>query len=1083
MRRIIDWAVRNPTVVNLMMVGIALASLISIDKMPKESFPQTSLDEVRVQVIYRGAGPKEIEQGILIKIEEAVEGISGIDQISSEAKENLGSVRMELRRGVDADETLREVKDEIEKITTFPVDAEKPTVFKLIRRQPVIQYVITGDAGRAQLQTLADKLKDEFLKNAQIKLVSVMGVKNREISIELNEESLRRYNLSITDVTRALRAANLDMSGGTIKTKREDFRIRIYGKKYLAKEMEQLVIRQVRGSTPIRLHHVGKARETFEDVPQDLAFNGKPAVILNIQSTLSDNILKVAKQAKVVKKRLDKTLPAGITMHVYRDQTVELKSRISLLVNNGISGLILVLLVLSFFMNVRLAFWVATGLLLSLLGAFFSAHTVGLTINMISLFGILLVIGILVDDAIVVAENVYTHLEMGKSPYRAAVDGTVEVLPAVVSAVITTCLTFLPLFFMGGFIGKFIYMIPAMVIAALLWSLFESLIILPPHLAHSLKPRNSLEYKASRFREMIDGSFGWLRDGLYSKSLVLALHYRWAVLSGAMAIFFVCIGMLGGGIVKFVFFPALEGNQIVMRYTMKPGTPLDETRKVAEQAELQLKKLNEELKKKHGKVIILQTLRWLGTQTSRNPNKSALTGEEVGEVQVELIPGEDRNITSFEVIRLWRERMGRPPGVTRVSFTQLMGPPVGNPLEFQLLSKNTKQLREATSYMKKQLASFPGVFNPEDDLTVGKRELQLQRTPLAESLGISLQTIASEVRNRLYGQEVMRLQRGKDDVRMMVRYPDKERDSLKRLDEIWLTTASGARIPMAQLVTFKVTRELKVIRRLNSNRQSTVYAQLDETKGNRAEIISAMKTRDFTKLKKTFPGVSVVVAGQGREQAKVVGGMKTALPLAFFGIFFILSLIFPSYGKILIVMAMIPFGFIGAVLGHFVMGIPLTILSFFGIVGVAGVVVNDSIVLMDAINRYSQTGMPVYEAVWEAGKSRLRAILSTTLTTVAGLTPLLMEKSFQAQFLIPMALSLAGGVAFATFLTLVLVPSLYLIRLDVKRFIYWLKKGVWLDINTMEQMDQNKHKHDEQDSQPEGGTKGPSTLPPQGQAA
>lgn len=1081
MKRIIDWAVRNPTVVNLMMIGIALASLIAINKMPKESFPETSLDEVRVQVIYRGAGPKEIEQGILIKIEEAVEGISGIDQISAEAKENLGTVRMELRRGVNPDEVMREVKDEIEKITTFPVNAEKPTVFKLIRKRPVIQYVITGKTGRAQLQTLADKLKDEFLKKPRIKLVSVMGTKNREISVEVNEESLRRYNLSINDVTRALKMANLDMSGGTIKTKKEDFRIRIYGKKYLAKEMNQLIIRQVPGSTPIRLHHIGKAKESFEDVPTDLAFNGKPAVLLNIQSIPSDNILLVAEQAKSLHKKLKKTLPAGITMHVYRDQTVELKSRISLLLNNGLSGLILVLLVLSFFMNVRLAFWVAVGLLLSLLGAFFSANSVGLSINMISLFGILLVIGILVDDAIVVAENVYSHLERGKSPYRAAVDGTMEVLPAVVSAVITTCLTFLPLFFMGGFIGKFIYMIPAMVIAALLWSLFESLIILPPHLAHSLKPRNSLDYKQNRVRSAIDKSFSWLRDGLYSFSLRTALNYRWPVLASSLAMFLLCIGLLGGGIVKFVFFPALEGNQIVMRYTMKPGTPLKETKKIAKKAEGILGQMGEELKKKYGKPIIVQTLRWLGTQTSRNPNKSALTGEEVGEIQVELIPGEERKITSFEVLRMWRKRMGRPAGVTRVSFTQLMGPPVGNPLEFQLLSKDTNQLRQATKFMKKQLGTFPGVFNPEDDLTVGKRELLLRRTPLAESLGIPLQTIASEIRNRMYGQEVMRLQRGKDDVRMMVRYPDKNRDSLKRLDKIWLTTANGKRIPMSQLVRFDVSRELKVIRRLNRSRQATVYAQLDEAKGNRREIISAMVARDFLTLKKQYPGVTVEVAGQGREQAKVVGGMKTALPLAFFGIFFILALIFPSYGKILIVMSMIPFGFIGAVLGHWLMGIPLTILSFFGIVGVAGVVVNDSIVLMDAINRYSKSGLPVFEAVYQAGKSRLRAILSTTLTTVAGLTPLLMEKSFQAQFLIPMALALAGGVAFATFLTLVLVPSLYLIRLDVKRVIHWLKKGEWLDNDGMEQLDQAKHAYEDEEETPEEPAS--SAVPQHGQIA
>lgn len=1057
MRKILEWAIQHPTVVNLIMIGVAVASLITIDRLPKESFPETALDEIHIQVEFRGAGPNEIETGILIKIEEAVQGISGIDMISSEAQENVGFVRLELARGSNADDILREVKDEIEKITTFPKDSEKPAIFKLTRKTAVLQFVLAGKAPRAQLQTLAEQLKDEFLKQPRIKLVDVQGVKNREISIELDEESLRRYHLKLSDVTLALQTANLDMSGGTLRTRREDFRLRVYAKKYLAKELEQLIIRNVPGSTPIRLKDIGKAREAFEDVPLSLYFNGKPGVLLNIQSAKQDDILKVAEQAKALYATLQKQLPPGITMALYRDATVQLRSRMALLISNGFQGLILVLIVLAFFMNVRLAFWVAAGLVFGLLGAFISAWATGLSINMISLFGLLLVIGILVDDAIVVSENVYVHIEMGKHPIQAAIDGTIEVMPAVLSAVITTCLTFLPLFFMGGFIGKFIYMIPAMVIAALLWSLFESLFLLPPHLAHSLKPRTSLAYQENRVRRMFDAILRWLREGIYAPSLRVVLNYRWATLAGSIGLMLLAVGLLGGGFVKFVFFPALEGDQIVARFTMKPGTPLSETRRIAEMAEQKAKELGEELKKTYGKPILVHTLRWLGQQTVRGAGQTPPTGEEVGEVQLELIPGEERKVTSFQVINMWRAKMGNPVGVTRLSFEQLMGPPVGNPLEFELRSKDPQQLQRAADFLKQQLATFPGVFNPEDDLNLGKRELRMKRTPLAESLGISMQTIASEVRSRIYGQDVMRLQRGRDDVRVMVRYPDKNRDSIRKLEEIWITAQNGNRLPFSQLVTWDVTRELKVIRRMERQRKATVFAQLDENKGNRQDIVLAMQRRDFPQLKQLTPDVAIVLAGQGREQAKVVGGMRIALPLSMFGVFFCLALIFSSYGKILIVMAMIPFGVIGAVLGHWLMGIPLTILSFFGIVGVAGVVVNDSIVLMDAINRYSQGGTPVFHAVWIAGQSRLRAILSTTLTTAAGLFPLLMEKSFQAQFLIPMALSLAAGVTFATFLTLFLVPSLYLIRLDVKRTLYWLRKGQWLDADTFEQMDQKKH--------------------------
>lgn len=1057
MRKILEWAVEHPTVVNLIMIGVAVASLLAIDRLPKESFPETALDEIRIQVEFRGAGPNEIETGILIKIEEAVQGISGIDMINSESQENVGFVRLELARGSNADNILREVKDEIEKITTFPKDAEKPAIFKVIRKTAVLQYVIAGHAPRAQLQTLAEQLKDEFLKQSLIKLVDVQGVKNREISIELDEESLRRYNLKLGDVTLALQAANLDMSGGTLRTRREDFRLRVYAKKYLAKELEQLIIRNIPGSTPIRLQDIGKAREAFEDVPLSMYFNGKPGVLLNIQSAKDDDILKVAAQAKALHATLQKQLPPGITMALYRDATVMLNSRITLLLSNGFQGLILVLVVLAFFMNVRLAFWVAVGMVFAMLGAFISAWTVGLSINMMSLFGLLLVVGILVDDGIVVAENVYVHIEMGKPPIQAAIDGTIEVLPAVLGSVITTCLTFLPLFFMGGFIGKFIYMIPAMVIAALLWSLFESMFLLPPHLAHSLKPRTSVTYQANRIRRFCDSILWGLRERIYAPSLRLILHYRWATLAAALGLLLFSFGLVGGGIVKFVFFPALEGDQIVVRFTMKPGTPLSETRKIAEIAEKTALTLGEELKKKYGKPIVVHSLRWLGQQTVRGAGQTPPTGEEVGEVQLELISGEERKITSFQVINMWRQRMGNPPGVIRLSFEQLMGPPVGNPLEFDLNSKDPVQLQRAADFLKQQLASFPGVFNPEDDLNLGKREIRMKLTPLAESMGVSMQMVANEVRYRIYGQDVMRLQRGRDDVRVMVRYPDTNRDSIRRLEDIWLTTQTGHRLPLSQLVTWDITRELKVIRRINRQRKATVFAQLDETKGNRQDIILAMQQRDFPQLKRIAPDVSVVLAGQGREQAKVVGGMRVALPLSMFGVFFCLALIFASYGKILIVMAMIPFGVTGAILGHWWMGIPLTILSFFGIVGVAGVVVNDSIVLMDAINRYSQAGTPLFQAVWIAGQSRLRAILSTTLTTAAGLFPLLLEKSFQAQFLIPMALSLAAGVTFATFLTLFLVPSLYLIRIDVKRTVYWLRTGRWIDADTFEQMDQKKH--------------------------
>lgn len=1063
MKQIVAWAVKRPTIVNLVMVGVALASLFAIQQLPKETFPELTMDEVRVEVLYPGGSPKEIESGILLKVEDAVQGVTGIEKVTSEAKEGRGFVRLELRRGAKVSKVLRDVKDQVERIATFPKDAEKARVYALTRKKPVLQFALYGDVSRSALQTLAERYKDQLLNDPAIKQVEVGGTRSREISIELREDNLRQYNLQIRDVTAALQKANFDMSGGTIRGKKEEFRIRVYGKQYYARQLTSLIIRTLPGGTPIRLRDVATVREAFQDTPKAAFFNGKRAVFLNVQSMSQDNILTVAAAAKKWKQSVVSALPVGVKIAVYQDATPALRSRISLLVSNGLQGLILVLLVLSFFMNVRLAFWVASGLLLSIMGAYIVAWQFGWSINMISLFGIILVVGILVDDAIVVAENIYAHLERGASPVRAAIDGTAEVLPAVLTAVVTTCLTFVPLFYMGGFIGKFIYMIPAMVIAALLCSLVESLLILPPHLAHSLKPRNSATYTASRFRGAIDGVMTFLRETLYARSLRTVLQYRWVALSGLIGMLLLSFGLVGGGLVKFVFFPAIEGDRIVARFTMKPGTPATVTRQVAKRIEAAARGIDRQRTDRKQKPVIVSTLRWIGVQTG---SLSASTGSEVGEVQLELVPSESRKLTSSQMLALWRKRVGSIPDSIQLTFASLDTPPLGRPLEFQLTSQDPQQLARASAYLKRQLGQFPGVYGADDDLKPGKRELQMKLTPLAESLGFSLQSVANQVRYRLYGQEVMRLQRGVDEVRIVVRYPDASRDSVKRLSEMWVQDQKGKKHPLAQLVTWTWSRDVNVIRRVNRKRQATVFAQLDESQNNRQTILGALRKNEFKKLATIAPMVRFEVAGQGREQAKVLSGMLVSLPIAMFAIFFTLVLIFRSYSKVLIVMAMIPFGVIGAILGHWVLGVPLTILSFFGIVGVSGVVVNDSIVLMDAINRHVAQEDSLLEAVWLAGQSRLRAILSTTLTTVVGLLPLLLERSLQAQFLIPMAISLAAGVLFATFLTLYVVPSLYLARNDLKRVVVWLRTGEWLTLDEMEALDTKKHEeHDDQEQQ------------------
>lgn len=1043
MRNLIEWAVRRPALINVIILAVLVLGFVSMYLVPKEVFPESSLDLIYVRMTYRGAGPREIEKGILLKIEESVQGITGIGEIRSEARENIGTVQIEVASGANTTKVLRDIKDQIEQITSFPKDADKAAIYEIVRKSPVASLALYGNLSRASLQTIAERIKDDLLAKPDIEFVQVKGAKEREISIEVNEEKLRKYNLQIAEIGRALSLANFDLSGGVLKTRKEDYILRIYGKRYLAKEIENIVVKTLPGGTLLRIRDIARTKETFADTPQTFYFNGKRALRVDVLRSSTGNSLTIGETTIAYAKEAKKILPSGVKLVLQRDFNTPLRDRIALLMKNGMQGLVLVLLTLTLLMNVRLAFWVAFGLPVALLGSFIFFSPANITVNVLSLFGLILVIGILVDDAIVVAENVYSHLEMGKHPVRAAIDGTAEVLPAVFAAVTTTMLAFSPLFFMGGIIGKFISAIPGVVCISLFLSLFESFLFLPPHLAHSLKQHDD-SHQPSTFRQKLDAGFQWLNAEMYAGTLKTALKNRWAVLALGIAMFMITVGMLRGGMVKMLFFPRIDSDQIVARFIMEPGTPRTRTHQVTQKLERIAVELGKELEKKYGRKIILARTTWVGLSSLRTVGFSSPSGEEVGEVQLELLPGEQRSFSSFDIVNMWRKRTGSIIGATKLSFGSFGGPPLGRALEFRLLSNNDRQLKEAALFLRKKLGTFAGVSDAEDDMELGKRELRFKLTPLGKSLGLSMQELALQIRYRISGQEVMRLQRGRDEVRVYVRYPLENRKSLKDLEQLWIRTRRGQRIPLKQLATWSYTRDVKSIRRINRQRVVTVAANLDDNKGNRQDIFRELQSKTFMTMARQMPRVTIDAAGQSKEQGKVFGGMKVAFPIMLFGIFIILVAIFQSYAQSVLILSGVIFGFIGAVWGHFIVGLPMTILSFFGLVGLSGMVVNDSLVLMDKLNRLIlHDGYGVFEAAWQAGQSRLRAILSTTLTTFMGLAPLLFEKSQQAQFLIPMAISIAFGIVFATFITLILVPSLYLITGDIRCFFRWMRTGRW----------------------------------------
>lgn len=1043
MRAMIRWAVHHPTLVNLLMVAFCVLGLISVQAIPKEVFPETALDMVMIRIPYRGASPNEVEKGIILSIEEAIQQVDGIEQVTAEAMENLGMLRVEVSRGFKPEKVLRDIKDQLDQITSFPQDADRPLTFEVVRRVPVMQFALYGEVSRQAMQQLSQQVKDELLPIKGVSQVTIEGYKQPEISIEIDEARLRQYGLQLAEVGRAVLATNLDLSGGMLQTRREDLQIRVYGKRYLASQFRRIPIRTARGGTPLYLEDIATIRERFENRANRLLFDAKPALLLTVLRGKEGDSIAIAARLRAYLKRVNQRLPSKVKLGVYSDRTVDLVARLQLLSINGLQGLILVLLTLSLFMNLRLAFWVAMGLPISILGTIIIMYMTGVTVNMISMFGMILVLGILVDDAIVIGENVYAHIERGVPPMQAAVDGTVEVLPAVFAAVTTTMVAFVPLFFLGGRIGSFIGLIPAVVIMCLAISLLESMFLLPSHLGHSLQPIDNATHVKKRWRELFDGAFHWLNRVCYGKMLQQAIQYRWAVLGGGLAMLLLCMGLVRGGAVRFVFFPALDGDRIVARFVMKPGTPERETTQLAQMMLKHAKALNQSLHRTYGKDVIIRSLVMVGQQTLPSGDFSPPSGEEVGEVQLELLPGEQRKISSQKVLLMWRQMVGSIPHVLRLSFATLDTPPVGRPMEIQLQSQDRRQLVQASAYLKKRLLSFAGISDFENDFTPGKRELRLRLTPLAHSLEVSLQEVAQQIRHRMYGQEVMRLQRGRDEVRVFVRYPDRQRRLLSQLKGVWIRAANGQEYPLTSLATWSFARDLQVIRRINRQQVMTVTTSIDETKANRQEIVAVLMRDDLPKLRQIAPAVKVVFAGQGKEQGKTFAQLRVVFPMALFGIFVILVAALQSYSQAFVVMAMIPFGLIGAILGHYVMGAPLTILSLFGIVGLSGVVVNDSLVLVDAINRYKSEGMELFQAAWESGQSRLRPVLSTTLTTCIGLGPILLEKSRQAQFLIPMAISLAFGVLFATIITLFLTPSFLLVIEDVNGFIRWLRTGEW----------------------------------------
>jgi multidrug efflux pump subunit AcrB len=1041
----IGWFARNRVAANLVMVVIMAGGLVSATTIKREVFPEFALDIITVAVPYLGAAPEEVEEGVCVRVEEAVQGLDGIERVTSTASEGVGTVVIELELGADARKVLDDVKSRVDAIDTFPEETEKPIVQELTNRQDVINLAVWGDADEVTLRHLAQRARDELAARPQISQVELTNSRPYEISIEVSENELRRHGLSFDTVARAVRRSSLDLPGGSVKTAGGEILLRTKGQAYRGREFADLVLLTRRDGTHLRLGDVATVVDGFADTDQRSRFNGKPAVLLQVFRTGDQGALEIGAEVKRYTEEARAWLPEGAQLTYWGDSTQTLQDRLDLLARNGRNGFLLVVAVLALFLRFRLAFWVSLGIPISFLGAVWLMPTLDVSLNLISMFAFIVVLGIVVDDAIIVGENVYSHYQRHRRPLKAAIDGAREVSVPVVFAVLTTVAAFMPLLAVEGAIGKTMRVIPLIVIPALLFSLVESLWILPAHLSRVRRRKTpAREGLWARFQSRVAGALDSFVRGAYRPSLELGLRWRYLTAAVGVATLLLTLGLVGAGWVRFIFFPAVEADYMVAALTMPQGTPVEATSEAIAGLERSAEAVRREVEDRSGQDLFRHAVTILGRQpvsagvgNSHFAADLSTGGPHLGEVFVELVPAEEREESAAAMAQRWREMTPAIPDAVELVVSSSIFRP-GEDINVQLTGSDITELRSAARDLKARLAEYPGVHEIADSFREGKREVRLNIKPEAEVLGLTLSDLGRQVRQAFYGEEAQRIQRGRDDIRVMVRYPADERRSLGDMEGMRIRTPTGHEVPFSQVATVEPGRGFASIKRVDRRRAVNVTANVDTAVATPGDIVDDLDARVLPGIQAAHPGVLYTHEGAQSEERDTIAGLKRGFALALLLIYALLAIPLRSYVQPLVIMSAIPFGLVGAVWGHMIMGMDLTILSMFGIVALAGVVVNDSLVMVDFVNRY-RADHALEAAVREAGVARFRPILLTSLTTFFGLLPLLLERSLQARFLIPMAVSLSFGVIFATFITLVLVPAGYLIAEDVKA----LARGLW----------------------------------------
>lgn len=1032
MKSMIAWFADNDVAANLLMFLILALGLYSLNvRIPLEVFPAFELEMVSIQVPFPGATPAEVEEGITIKIEEAINSLPGIKTIRSSAGENLGSVTVEVENGYDPKDLMNDIKARVDSINTFPADAERPVVYVPEMRRDVITLVVSGDLSERELRLAAEHARDDLLALPEITQVDLDGVRNYEISIEVSDQTLRQYGLTLGEVAGAVRSGSLDLAAGRVRTAGGEVLLRTQGQARAGIEFEDIAVR-TDGQSRLTIADLGKVRDGFSEDPLESRFNGRPAVFIDIYRVGSQNAIDVADAVKRYADRAEDTLPAGVHVDYWRDQSKVVKARINTLVRNALQGSVLVLLLLTLFLRGSVAFWVLMGMPVAFMGGIALMPLMGVTLNLLSLFAFILVLGIVVDDAIVTGENIFTRLQKGENPRDAAIKGTQEIAVPVTFGVLTTVVAFIPLLMVEGVRGKLFAQIPMIVIPVLLFSLIESKLILPAHLKH-VRVRNLKDSEHAlpvRIQRRVSRWLDAVTRGAYEPALRWVLQNRSLAMSGFIAVAILLFSLAISGHLRFIFFPRVQSEVAQASLVMPPGTPFEVTEAAAKRIAGVAESMREDyIDPVLNESIIRDMTVNIGSQRGGGAQSH------VARVSFEILAPEERtmDITSSELVREWRQRIGQIPGAKELNFRAEIGH-TGLPIDVQLSGPSFDDLRAVSLRVRELLNTYPGVFDITDSFDSGKEEIKLQLKPEAELLGLTLEDMARQVRQAFFGFEVQRIQRGRDEVRVYVRYPENERRNLQTLENMRIRTPTGAEVPFSEVAQATYGRGFAEIRRVDLARTINITADVNKETAN-LEAIKADLSTQIALIQKTYPRVGYSLEGEAREQRDSFRSLGIGLLFTLFAIFALLAIPFRSYLQPLIVMSVIPFGVAGAMLGHLIMGMDLTIMSIMGMLALSGVVVNDSLVLVDYINQRRAENMPLRQAVYDAGLARLRPVLLTSLTTFAGLMPLILEKSTQAQFLIPMAVSLGFGILFATVITLLMIPINYLMLEDLRSYL------------------------------------------------